>query len=346
MRRSLAALTLTLITWTSCGASVAFAQPALSFSDVPANSPYFDAAEFLKQKGIMTGYADGTFKPLQGVNRAEAVKIIITSLATAQDLQAAQDTQVMYTDIPAGVWYAPYVEIARGKFGIVDGPPKATAFHGTDPVLKVQFLKMFFLALGTNPASTYSEITLPLSADVSNTSEWYYPYMRYALSTSMTMVTPDGSLTPAKTLTRGEIALLIYRYAMYVEGRRTQALLSESETEIVNVLQFIQDNHIDQAEYASARALLAARGALTSKPDEAVVKGAVKIAEGFQALVRAYRAGSEGRFDDLLTLTSDAWHLGEKAKEFSPGLETVATQMEAIAKNMADQARAMKASGQ
>jgi hypothetical protein len=49
-----------------------------------------------------------------------------------------------------------------------------------------------------------------------------------------------------------------------------------------NLLKMLDAKDINQAKYASARAILTSRGALASKPNEAVVKGAVKTAERFR----------------------------------------------------------------
>jgi hypothetical protein len=309
------------------------------FKDVPAGTALAEAVVFLKANNIIAGYADGTFRPDNGVNRAEALKIIIAPLVKQEAL--AQIKQTPFNDITADAWYLPYVEAARQN-GVVDGPPKKDAFHGTDPVLKVEFLKMLMLAFKEDPNS-YSEIVLPVASDVKDTSVWYYPYMRYALSSSMTMISTDGLLTPQKKLTRGETSLLLYRFLMYRAGRRTQALLSEAETEIIIVLGSMQDQNIEQAEYASARALLAARGAHARQPDQPIVQGALKISESFRSIVRAYRAGSSKLYDDAIALCKESWQQAERARELSSGLDNLATQVQTLAGKMAESARQAKA---
>lgn len=307
-----------------------------SFSDVPPDHPAFAAAEYLKSQNIIAGYSDGTFRPDQKVNRAEALKIIIGGLVTQEQLDQIQGTN--FSDIPQDAWYLPYVEIAKAN-GIVDGPPKKTSFLGERPIMKVEFIKMLLLAQKVDPVSAYSEIRLPLSSDVSNVDEWFYPYLRFALASSMTMVGQDGLLHPANELTRGETALLLHRYLMYERGRRTQALLSEAENEIIIILSMLENNNIAQAEYASARALLAARGAHTSKPNEPIVIGALKISEAFRALVRAYRSGVNSDFAQAEKLAKDAWSLAEQAKGAEISLATLGDQVQTIAQNMADSAR-------
>lgn len=310
---------------------------AQAFSDVPAESPYAQAAIYLRDKGILSGYSDGTFRPAVAVNRAEALKMIISPLSKPEEL--ASKVSSVFEDVPVGAWFLPYVELAREKFRAIDGPPAKPKFYGSNTVKKAEFLKMLFSAYGIDVKALYGDLPIPLSNDVLKSDEWFHPYMRYAITASMIIVNADGTLEPQKELTRGEVALLLHRFHTYREGRRTQALLSAAESDILNVLKMFEEQNIIQAELASARAMLAARGALQSKPDDPLVKGAVKTAEGFRALVRAYQAGAQGKLEDSITIAGEAWNLANKAKEFSPSLSSLATQMQAIAKSMADEAR-------
>lgn len=342
MNRTFSLLTSLMLGW-SFFLGNAHAAEQQSFKDVPPSSGVFQAVEFLRAAGVLSGYSDGTFRPEAKVDRAASLKVIVASHVKPEDLTPL--TTSTYTDIPAGTWYLPYAEAAR-QLGIIDGPPKATAFHGERPVTKVEFLKMFFVSEKVDVAGSFAEIKLPLSIDVQDPSTWYYPHLRYAITASMTSVTKEGKFSPEKQLTRGDVALLLFRYVMYRQGRRTQALLSEAETEILNILQSLDKKDITQAELASARATLAARGALAAKPDDPLVKGAIKVTEGFAALVQAYRAGSENRLQDAINLAGSAWSFAAKAKEFSPSLSSITTQMQTIAKSIADQARALQKQSQ
>ncbi|MDD5041293.1 MAG: S-layer homology domain-containing protein [Candidatus Peribacteraceae bacterium] len=327
--------------------SISLAAETTAFKDVPAGSPVAEAAEYLRSVGVLSGYPDPSdpsgqaalFRPDQKVNRAESIKIIIAPLLKPEAL--TQLTSTPFSDIKTGDWYLPYVEAARQN-SIVDGPPAKTAFNGTKPVTKMEFIKMILLAYRIDPNS-YSEISLPLSSDVIDPTAWFYPYLRYALTASMTMVTSEGTFDPGRELTRGDTALILYRFLMYRNGKRTQALLSESESEILIVLGSLKDNNPEQAEYASARALLAARGANAGAPNQPLVQGALKITEAFRAIVRAYRAGINQQFDESIRLCGDAWNLATRAKELSPGLANLSDQVQALAKNLADSARTAKA---
>lgn len=311
---------------------------AASFSDLPPGHFAYSAVEFLQVNGIISGYPDGTFQPDREVNRAEATKIVV-----APFLQSGSDISgftSVYDDVPQDAWYLPYVEIARSQLHIIDGPPKTTMFNGARAVNKVEFLKILLLAQGENPTGAYSELQFPIAMDVTNPEEWYYPYMRSALAASMTMVSENGMLHPSKALSRAEVAVLLHRYLMYKQGRRTQALLSETESEIINTIQLMKEKDVNNASFAAARAVIASRGALTARPDEGIVKAAVKISEGFHILMNGYIAGIAGEDDTAIAKAQEAWASAEKAKTFSPELHTLAGQMQDMAAQMADSLRA------
>ena len=327
------------ITLILAGAVIAVPMDAMAFSDVPESHYAHDAIMYLAERGILSGYSDNTFKPDNSVNRAEALKMIIAPLVSADQLAAAKGS--VFTDVAEDAWFAPYVEIARAS-GVIDGPPKKTAFLGANQVIKAEFLKMLQLAHKLDPVSAYNEIQLPLSSDVADLNAWFYPYMRFAITSSLVQIGQDGLLHPGRQLSRGDTAVFVHRLLTYKDGRRTQALLSEAENEIVITLNLLDENNITEAEYSTARSLLAARGALTSKPDEPIVQGALKTSEAFRALVRGYRAGLNKDYDSVIALAKEAWAKAEDAKSRDASLTQIGDQIQLIAGNMADEARSMQ----
>lgn len=66
-----------------------------------------------KRLGWVGGYASGQFKPANTVNRAEAIKMIVSSVTTDLDSSAS-----LPNDVPTDSWFAPYVRKAV-ELGIV-----------------------------------------------------------------------------------------------------------------------------------------------------------------------------------------------------------------------------------
>ncbi len=321
------------------GVPAVAAQGVAPFADVPASHPAYQAIQYLHEQGILQGYADNTFKPNAQVDRAAAVKMVLAGRITDEEVESLQNPG--FTDIPADAWYDGYVAKAVALH-VIDGPDKSSTFKGSTPVVLGAFLKIAELAQGMDPNS-FSEIQLPLASDVSDVHAWFYPYVRLGIASSLLQVDKNGLLHPDATLTRADVATYVYRLLMYKENRRTQALLSLTETELAgNVIANLNPEGLASAKMAQARALVAARGALASKPDNTLVKGAVKVTEGFGALVNAYEAGVAGNIDQVLVLAGKAYELAAQAKTFSASLTEIADNMQGIAHNMAEEARALK----
>lgn len=312
---------------------------AQSFTDVPRGDAIFHAVEELKSRNILSGFADGTFRPDLPVQRAEAMKILVTAKGVAEALRNM--TLSAYDDVARGSWYLPYVEYARQELKIIDGPPKTTHFYPGRTVTKAEFLKMLMLSQGMDP-SAYGEIRLPLASDVVDANAWYYPYVRLAFATSATVIAKSGRVSPDRALTRGDVALLLYRLLLYKEGRRTQDLLTEIEGEVKRVVDALNAKDARTAEEASARALLAARGAKTITPDEPLVNAAVKVAEAYRAIARGYTARTRKLFDDAIKLYKDAWFIAQKAQEQSTAVRTIAAAIQKSASQLAEEARKSK----
>lgn len=85
------------------------------YSDVTDDRWYNNAISTLSKIGIITGYADGTFRPNAPITRAEFVKI-----ATGFCEMEGKSYQGTFTDVLDGKWYTPYVE-AAAQVGLIYG---------------------------------------------------------------------------------------------------------------------------------------------------------------------------------------------------------------------------------
>lgn len=334
---ALATLAFLVLVWNP---ALTFAQTELPFNDVAPDHPAFDAITALKEGGILQGYGDGTFRPEKIVSRAEAVKMIVSLVVKEQDLAKLKTSP--FSDIPSGAWYLPFVEAARMHLEIIDGPPKTPFFYPDRPVNLAEFLKVTELAYGIDPQSAFSDLRIPLAIDLQDPSLWHYPYLRYALASSMMSANDKGLLAADSQLSRGRVALLLYRLSMFREGRRTQALTAIVEQEIDAIEALLAADKTSDALFASARAVLASRGALSVALNDANIKSIVKITEGFRTAVQAEAALEKGEFDEAIRLAGDAWHLSGKALEFDSSKSPTSERLQALSTFIADAARAKK----
>ncbi len=173
---------------------------AEGFSDVDESHPNYSAISSLAQKNIVEGYADGTFKPEQKINRAEFLKIITESIFAEDEIKNCTKNNLLsgweyafFSDVDRDIWYANYV--CQGKMKrVVNGYGDGT-FRPADEINYVEALKIIF------EANSDRGMQNPVG------KEWYSPYLE-----SVNAYYIGLDIEPDKKLTRGEMAELIDGY--------------------------------------------------------------------------------------------------------------------------------------
>lgn len=85
---------------------------ALPFSDTDNKAWYASTVATALSKAIVKGYADGSFKPAQVVNRAELLKMLtLTADENPNEVLSANP----YSDVLTTDWFAPYAYMAKKK---------------------------------------------------------------------------------------------------------------------------------------------------------------------------------------------------------------------------------------
>jgi|WetSurMetagenome_2_1015567.scaffolds.fasta_scaffold71179_2 hypothetical protein len=173
------------------------------FTDIPANHPDATALKYLKDKGIMKGYPDGSFQPDKAINRAELIKIIIVALGEPKDIGTHKNC---FTDVKEE-WFAPYGCYAKWK-GWVKGYGDG-GYHPSSDVTRSEALKMMLAAYGTKLETspmTGSSFT-DLTAD-----QWFAPYVWTAEKLGITSAWKDNTAANLNNkATRLEVATAIYQ---------------------------------------------------------------------------------------------------------------------------------------
>lgn len=83
------------------------------FTDLQAGSWYEPYVCHAKASGFVQGYKDKTFKPAQGVTRAEATKLIVVVFGIPVEPVSSADTALLaYSDVSLSEWYAVYLAAA------------------------------------------------------------------------------------------------------------------------------------------------------------------------------------------------------------------------------------------
>lgn len=304
-----------------------------AFSDVSPSHNNYQAITYLNDKGIIQGYDDGTFRPDQPVNRAEASKIIILPLY--ENLTNPEVSP--FPDVVTDIWFAKYVQKAKDT-GIISGDGITGNFEGARTVNLVEYLKMILLAYNINLAN-YQNPTEVLFNDVQDLNQWFVPYLHYAASTNIIHSDNGNNIYPSNTLTRAEVAEITYRLLINIQGGETQLYLSMAEAEMIKTLQYLNDENVDGAESSAAKSLQYTQSALAISPDESLVQAAHSIAQAFDYLVMAYREGLNENYPAVEEHASQAWNLANDAEVTDASVTSLAESIKNIAHAMAESAR-------
>ncbi len=182
---------------------------AQAFTDVTASNPHYTAIKYLKDHGVIGGYPDGSFKPDQTVNRAEALKIIL--LGSGVQVASSVSTSP-FSDVESGAWFAVYVQKAK-DLAVVGGYSDGT-FKPAQTVNLVENLKILFLTQKVDLSTT--TVTGNPYADAMM-GQWYTTYAQYAKNKNIIDADSNNMVYPAQGMTRGSLAETIYRL-MYINA--------------------------------------------------------------------------------------------------------------------------------
>lgn len=175
------------------------------FTDVPVNSTYYQSIEYLRTQNVLKGYLDGTFRPDTRINRAEFVHFVVNPfILDTNNMSACLKTNVpdttgtvFFSDVARDSWYAADVCFAKMN-SIIDGYPNGT--YG--PANSINFVEAAKIICNV------------FSLDIQNreTGEfWYRPFVQRL---SDLHAIPVSIRRFDQTMTRGEMAEIVYRLKM------------------------------------------------------------------------------------------------------------------------------------
>ncbi|MBS3908052.1 MAG: N-acetylmuramoyl-L-alanine amidase [Actinobacteria bacterium] len=177
----------------------AFALPAhASFSDLSGNDEYYNAVVDLTSKNIISGFPDGTYRPLDPLTRAQMAKLICLAKQYPQPTAAAD----VFKDVPFDHWGTDYIK-ASSAAGIVRGYTDGT-FKPEQRITRAELARMLRRAIEMPVIST----STPSFSDVAS-GYWAYGEIKTVAYYGI-MGGANGKFRPAEYATRAEIALAVH----------------------------------------------------------------------------------------------------------------------------------------
>lgn len=117
--------------------------PPFTFSDFEENSWFSPYVYNAYDRDIIRGYEDGTFRPGNNINKAEALKIVLLTFTEGNTFPNA--TKNPFPDVPFGQWFAPYVKYAKDT--IIIEPDQFGKYNPGQDITRGEFAEMVYRLL-------------------------------------------------------------------------------------------------------------------------------------------------------------------------------------------------------
>lgn len=174
--------------------SLLVALPAYAqFSDVSPSRSDAEAIAYTFSRGIVRGYADGTFRPDVSINRAEFAKISILMFWNGEQRFVDMCDSVQFDDVSRDQWFFHFVCSAKDQ-GIVEGYAGSRTYGPGNSITVAEAAKMITKAFKIQTGG--------------GEGIWYAPYIRVLAERHALPLNLPALDEP---LTRGQLAEIVYR---------------------------------------------------------------------------------------------------------------------------------------
>ena len=180
----------------------------MPFDDVNASDWFYGDVSFAAKRGLFSGTSATTFSPNSAMTRG----MLVTVLGRMADVRAAEYTDISFEDVPAGSYYAPYIEWAFSA-GIARGTGEGA--FAPDRNISRQDLAVLLAGYAASQGIALRETR---EVVIFNDSD---AISAYALDAVAQMVRaeimtgrPGDLFDPLAGATRAEVAAVLHRFMM------------------------------------------------------------------------------------------------------------------------------------
>jgi hypothetical protein len=302
---------------------------AKEFSDVGKVHANYAAISYLSDKGTLEGYEDGTFKPGQLVNRAEALKIVFEGLGIVGEVKSGD--LMAFPDVNADQWFAKYVALAKEK-GIVNGNVDGN-FAPARTVVRAELMKMLLMSAGFKSDIWKDQV---FYADVPS-SAWFNAYMNYAGKAGLLTADIDNKLYPERALSRGEVAEILYLMLVLKGADDNGFLLEQARLQMSLVDGYIDNKNIAMAKRSAELAVDMTQQALKNSPEDTNVLAEAKLARSYDYLISAYILALQKDYQQAMEMSTIAILKADEATQANISTQTTAVYLKDSAGEIQEQ---------
>lgn len=181
--------------------------PVEGFTDLVDTEWSREAVEYLADAGVINGKGENSFAPNDAVTREEGAKIIVAAF----DLLIDADCE--FTDVAADRWSYAYIAAAV-EAGILTG--YGDSFGPADTMTREQAATILYRAAELIKLELTDEKTD--FTDAEHASDWSRDAIASLAANGVINGMGDGTFAPKATLTRAQLAQLVYNVLVTIGG--------------------------------------------------------------------------------------------------------------------------------
>lgn len=126
-----------------------------------------EKVNFLKEKGIIDGYPDGSLGLEKNLKRSEITKILVYSLGDKNKAIELQGKEIPFSDVGKDYWANGVISYAKNNMNLISGYPDGT-FKGENNITNAELLKILVCQKKN------------LNASEINNAKWPYDWIKWA----------------------------------------------------------------------------------------------------------------------------------------------------------------------
>lgn len=126
-----------------------------------------EKVNFLKEKGIIDGYPDGSLGLEKNLKRSEITKILVYSLGDKNKAIELQGKEIPFSDVGKDYWANGVISYAKNNMNLISGYPDGT-FKGENNITNAELLKILVCKKKN------------LKASEINNAKWPYDWIKWA----------------------------------------------------------------------------------------------------------------------------------------------------------------------
>jgi len=182
--------------------------PTSAFNDIAGVEWAKEAILTLNEKGIISGYGNGTFAPDANIKREEFLKLVVSAFYPDEE-----SAQISFDDVSADAWYYDYVGIGVNK-GIIKGISEN--LFGSGMNITRQDMAVILYNVGQSKITANDNVNM--FADDEEISD-YAKESVYALrDAGVINGVSETEFAPQNNATRAETAVMLYRFMKLLNG--------------------------------------------------------------------------------------------------------------------------------